>query len=42
MIINLKINKLFERSLNNVLNIDLWKCYLTYLKEKKSKEINYK
>uniref|UniRef100_A0A1I7SWS6 Suf domain-containing protein n=2 Tax=Bursaphelenchus xylophilus TaxID=6326 RepID=A0A1I7SWS6_BURXY len=29
------VEALFERSLINVLNIDLWKCYLFYLKETK-------
>ncbi|CAF1033907.1 unnamed protein product [Brachionus calyciflorus] len=31
-----QVEKLFERCLNNILSIDLWKCFLNYLKESKS------
>lgn len=31
-----RVEKLFQRSLVKILNIDLWKLYLTYVKETKS------
>lgn len=31
-----KVEKLFQRCLVKILNIDLWKLYLTYVKETKS------
>ncbi len=37
-----KVEKLFQRSLMKVLNIDLWKTYLHYVKETKSSLPNYK
>lgn len=34
--------KLFSRSLNNVLQIDLWKCYIAYVKESQINQENFK
>jgi cleavage stimulation factor subunit 3 len=31
-----RVEKLFQRSLVKILNIDLWKLYLTYVKETKA------
>lgn len=31
-----RVEKLFQRSLIKILNIDLWKLYLTYVKETKA------
>jgi len=36
------VEKLFQRSLIKVLNIDLWKCYLNYVRDTKVKMANYK
>ncbi len=33
--------KLFERSLNSILHIDLWKCYLAYFKESRSNQPDF-
>uniref|UniRef100_A0AAY5EZS8 Cleavage stimulation factor subunit 3 n=1 Tax=Electrophorus electricus TaxID=8005 RepID=A0AAY5EZS8_ELEEL len=35
-------NKLFQRCLMKVLHIDLWKCYLSYVRETKGKLPSYK
>lgn len=37
-----RVEKLFQRSLIKVLNIDLWKCYLNYVRDTKVKMPNYK
>ena len=37
-----KVEKLFQRCLMRVLNIDLWKCYLTYVRETKSGLSSYR
>ncbi|KAK2710387.1 hypothetical protein QYM36_013884, partial [Artemia franciscana] len=37
-----KVEKLFQRSLLKVLNIDLWKCYVNYVKDTKASTPNYK
>uniref|UniRef100_A0A4X2LHM5 Suppressor of forked domain-containing protein n=1 Tax=Vombatus ursinus TaxID=29139 RepID=A0A4X2LHM5_VOMUR len=37
-----KAEKLFQRCLIKVLHIDLWKCYLSYIRENKVKLPNYK
>ncbi|KAI4880194.1 hypothetical protein NFI96_026030 [Prochilodus magdalenae] len=37
-----KVEKLFQRCLMKVLHIDLWKCYLSYVRETKGKLPNYK
>ncbi|KXJ23727.1 cleavage stimulation factor subunit 3 [Exaiptasia diaphana] len=37
-----KVEKLFQRCLIKVLNIDLWKLYLTYVKETKSSLPNFR
>ena len=37
-----QVEKLFKRCLNTVLNIDLWKTYLTYIRETKDKQQNYR
>lgn len=37
-----KVEKLFQRCLMKVLNIDLWKCYLNYVKETKSGLSSYR
>ncbi|XP_034234284.1 protein suppressor of forked [Thrips palmi] len=37
-----KVEKLFQRCLMKVLNIDLWKLYLTYVKETKASLASYK
>lgn len=37
-----RAEKLFQRSLIKVLNVDLWKCYLNYVRDIKSKMTNYK
>lgn len=37
-----RVEKLFQRSLIKVLNIDLWKCYLNYVRDTKLKMSNYK
>jgi cleavage stimulation factor subunit 3 len=37
-----RVEKLFQRSLMNCLNIELWKCYLNYVRDTKSKMSNYK
>ncbi|XP_051824428.1 cleavage stimulation factor subunit 3-like [Antechinus flavipes] len=37
-----KAEKLFQRCLIKVLHIDLWKCYLSYVRENKSKLPSYK
>ncbi len=42
MLFYFKTSKLFQRSLIKVLNIDLWKCYLNYVRDIKSKMNNYK
>ena len=31
-----KVEKLFQRCLIKILNIDLWRCYLQYIKDTKS------
>jgi len=31
-----KVEKLFQRCLIKILNIELWKCYLNYIKETKA------
>ena len=33
------VERLFKRCLNNVLNVDLWKVYLNYIREHKCKQI---
>ncbi|KAL6113207.1 cleavage stimulation factor subunit 3 [Pungitius pungitius] len=37
-----KVEKLFQRCLMKVLHIDLWKCYLSYVRETKGKLPSYK
>ena len=37
-----KVEKLFQRCLIKVLNIDLWKCYLNYVKETKGSLPSYR
>ncbi|XP_077568730.1 cleavage stimulation factor subunit 3 isoform X3 [Stigmatopora nigra] len=37
-----KVEKLFQRCLMKVLHIDLWKCYLAYVRETKGKLPSYK
>ena len=37
-----QVEKLFKRCLNTVLNIDLWKTYLAYIRETKDKQQNYR
>ncbi|KAI9542708.1 Cleavage stimulation factor subunit 3 [Dissostichus eleginoides] len=37
-----KVEKLFQRCLMKVLHIDLWKCYLSYVRETKGKLPTYK
>ena len=37
-----RVEKLFQRSLMKVLSIDLWKTYLTYVKETKASLPTYK
>ncbi|XP_039254764.1 cleavage stimulation factor subunit 3-like isoform X1 [Styela clava] len=37
-----KVEKLFQRCLMRVLNIDLWKCYISYVKETKSGLSSYR
>nr|XP_002126480.1 cleavage stimulation factor subunit 3 [Ciona intestinalis] len=37
-----KVEKLFQRCLMRVLSIDLWKCYLTYVRETKSGLSSYR
>jgi len=37
-----KVEKLFQKCLMKVLNIDLWKCYLTYVRETKSGLSSYR
>merc|ERR1712179_489178 len=37
-----KVEKLFQRCLTKVLNIDLWRLYVTYVKETKSSLANYR
>ncbi|XP_074649592.1 cleavage stimulation factor subunit 3-like [Tubulanus polymorphus] len=37
-----RVEKLFQRCLMKVLNIDLWKTYITYIKETKSKLPSYR
>ncbi|XP_038072153.1 cleavage stimulation factor subunit 3-like [Patiria miniata] len=37
-----KVEKLFQRCLMKVLNIDLWKCYLSYVKETKGGLASYR
>ncbi|XP_033628888.1 cleavage stimulation factor subunit 3-like [Asterias rubens] len=37
-----KVEKLFQRCLMKVLNIDLWKCYLSYVKETKGGLSSYR
>ena len=34
--------QLFQRCLMKVLNIDLWKCYLSYVKETKQNMPNFR
>lgn len=34
--------KLFQRCLMKILNIDLWKCYITYVRETKSSLPNFR
>lgn len=37
-----KVEKLFQRSLTKVLHVDLWKCYLAYIKETKCNQSNFR
>jgi len=37
-----QVEKLFKRCLTSVLNLDLWKTYLTYVRETKEKQQNYR
>ena len=37
-----RVEKLFQRCLMKVLNIELWKTYLTYVKDTKASLANYK
>lgn len=37
-----RVEKLFQRCLIKILNIDLWKLYLQYIKETKGKHANFK
>uniref|UniRef100_A0A6I8SHI8 Cleavage stimulation factor subunit 3 n=1 Tax=Xenopus tropicalis TaxID=8364 RepID=A0A6I8SHI8_XENTR len=37
-----KVEKLFQRCLMKVLHIDLWKCYVSYVRETKGKLASYK
>ena len=37
-----KVEKLFQKCLMKILNIDLWKCYLTYVRETKSGLSSYR
>lgn len=37
-----RVEKLFQRCLVKILNIELWKSYLTYVKETKSGLSTYK
>ena len=36
------VEKLFKRCLMIVLNLDLWKTYLTYIRETKESQQNYR
>ncbi|XP_054160446.1 cleavage stimulation factor subunit 3-like [Oppia nitens] len=37
-----KVERLFQRCLTKVLNIDLWRCYLTYIKDTKNSFPDYR
>ena len=37
-----QVEKLFKRCLMTVLNLDLWKTYLAYVRETKDKQANYR
>ena len=37
-----QVEKLFKRCLMTVLNLDLWKTYLSYIRETKENQTNYR